>query len=255
MNELIKIKMSDCEIDSWPLFLKEATGLKNKFCLEIESERKLCDLCDYLFFKEGKLAFHSADLGIMCFDFEELIQYHQRQHYALSKEPLARALGIKGEEKPLVWDTTCGTGKDSLLLYIFGAKLKSFERHPAIYLLLKDAQRRFPLNFSIVFGDASELLLEEKSDNQRPDCIYYDPMFPEKVGSKKSALPRKEMRIFKDMVGEDLDSSDFLEWALKTAKSRVVVKRSLNAEPLKKNPTASYKGKSTRYDMYKIFGP
>ena len=240
--------MRDGDRDLWPLNLLEALNDKNQFGLEIESERKLCEQCDYLFFTEGKLQFHSADLGTMCFDFEETWAYHQRQHYALSKEPLARALGIKGETKPIVWDTTCGTGKDSLLIKYFGAKLKSFERHPAIYLLLADAKRRFPLDFELVFADASRF-----SSSEHPDVIYYDPMYPEKTGSKKSALPRKEMRIFKDVVGEDLDSSEFLEWALKTAKERVVVKRSLSAPPVKEKPTASYEGKSTRYDMYKIF--
>lgn len=249
MNELIKIKMSDVERQSWPSFLEEAVVNQNHFCLEVESERKLCENCDYLFFSEGILRFHSAELGLMSFDFEEALRYHERQHYALRKEPLARALGIKGETKPSVWDTTCGTGKDSLLIQIFGARLKSFERHPAVFLLLKDAARRFPVAFDIVFGDASQLKIEEAD---RPDVIYYDPMYPEKKGSKKSALPRKEMRIFKEIVGEDHDSTQFLEWALKTAKERVVVKRALSADPVRANPTASYEGKSTRYDMYKI---
>jgi 16S rRNA (guanine1516-N2)-methyltransferase len=252
MNELIKIKMSDFGIETWPTFLQDALKDKNKFNLEIESERKLCDLCDYLYFSEGKLNFHSVDFGLMSFDFEEIFSYHQRQQYALTKEPLARALGIKGLAKPLIWDTTCGTGKDSLLIHYFGAKLVSFERHPAIYLLLVDALRRYPLAFDLVFADASQLF-KNFSPEMRPDVIYYDPMFPEKAGSKKSALPRKEMRIFKEIVGLDLDSTEFLEWALKTARERVVVKRSLNAACIKENPTASYSGKSTRYDMYKIF--
>lgn len=250
MNELIKIKMSDRDQDVWPSFLTEAL----QTYLVLESERKLCSNCDYLFFSEGKLHFHSAELGVMCFDFEETLSYHQRQHYALSKEPLAKALGIKGEQKPIIWDTTCGTGKDSLLIQIFlgadGSKLKSFERHPAIFLLLKDAARRCPVPFEIVFADASQLVVNE---NERPDVIFYDPMYPEKKGSKKSALPRKEMRIFKEIVGEDLDSDQFLEWALKTARERVVVKRGLSADPVKEKPTACYEGKSTRYDMYKIF--
>lgn len=249
MNELIKIKMSDRDIESWPEVLRNAVDDKNRFSIVVESERKLCDQCDFLYFSEGKLQFHSQELGEMCFDFEETWNYHHRQRYALSKEPLAKSLGIKGEKHPLVWDTTCGTGKDSLLIKTFGAKLLSFERHPAVYLLLEDAKRRFPLDFNIVFADASRLTISEE---ERPDVIYYDPMYPEKTGSKKSALPRKEMRIFKDVVGEDHDSEAFLEWALKTARSRVVVKRALSALPVRKNPSASYMGKSTRYDMYKI---
>lgn len=245
--------MSDANRDSWPGFLADAMLDSSNLCLEIESERKLCDLCDYLYFSDGILQFHSVELGNMSFDFEEIYSYHQRQKYAISKEPLAKALGIKGEIKPVIWDTTCGTGKDSLLINYFGGVLTSFERHPAIYLLLADALRRYPLNFKLVFADASQLYKEILPIDLRPDVIYYDPMFPDKIGSKKSALPRKEMRIFKDLVGEDLDGQQFLEWALRTAKSRVVVKRALSAPPLKDPPTASYTGKSTRYDMYKIF--
>jgi 16S rRNA (guanine1516-N2)-methyltransferase len=252
MNELIKIKMSDHEIDSWPEFLQRAVNDKTRFCLTLESERKLCDLCDYLYFDRNQLFYHSVELGLMTFDFLETYSYHQRQQYAITKEPLARALGIKGNVKPIIWDTTCGTGKDSLLIHYFGGNLKSFERHPAVYLLLEDAKRRYPLNFEIEFADPLRLY-KNVPESDRPDVIYYDPMFPEKIGSKKSALPRKEMRIFKEIVGEDLDSREFLEWALSVAKERVVVKRSLAAVPIKENPTASYSGKSTRYDMYKIF--
>lgn len=246
MSELIKIKMSDANESSWPTFIHDALNSK-QFNFVVESERKLCELCDYLYFEDDKLQFHSEELGEMCFNFEEIYSYHQRQKYALSKEPLAKALAIKGAgEKRSIWDTTCGTGKDSLLIHYFGAELTSFERNPAVYLLLKDALRRYPMDFHLVFGDASKI----NSSMDRPEVIYYDPMYPSK---KKSALPRKEMRIFKEMVGEDLDASDFLEWALTTATERVVVKRSLEAAPIKEKPTASYTGKSTRYDMYKIF--
>lgn len=246
MNELIKIKMSDENASVWPLYLQDAVARQKDFSLVVEPEHKLCDLCDYLYFREGILHFHSSELGEMSFDFHELMSYHQSQNYALSKEPLAKALGIRGiSEKRVIWDTTCGTGKDSLLISIFGAKLTSFERHPAVYLLLKDALRRFPVDFHLEFGDARAL-----SHTIRPEVIYYDPMYPAK---KKSALPRKEMRIFKDMVGDDPDSSEFLTWALNTATERVVVKRPLEAQAIKEKPTASYTGKSTRYDMYKIF--
>jgi 16S rRNA (guanine1516-N2)-methyltransferase len=247
MNEFIKIKMSDANESDWPSFIHEAMADKRHFNIFVESERKLCENCDYLYFSEGKLQFHSTLLGEMSFDFDDLYQYHQRQNYALSKEPLARALGIKGAgEKRVIWDTTCGTGKDTLLIHFFGAKLTSFERNPAIYLMLKDALRRYPLEFDLIFGDASTMT----PPSVRPEVIYYDPMYPSK---KKSALPRKEMRIFKEMVGEDLDSKEFLEWAMGTATERVVVKRPTEALPIKEKPSASYIGKSTRYDMYKIF--
>lgn len=252
MKELIKIKMSDKDLLNWPSFLLAARERKEDFTLAIEPERKLCEMGDYLEFSEGKLIFYSNELGKMSFDFEELSNYHQRQNYAISKEPLAKALGIKGrndlnQEKLSIWDTTCGTGKDTTLIHHFGAHLVAFERNPIVYLLLQDALRRFPLDISLNFGDASRLNV---SAEDRPQVIYYDPMYPAK---KKSALPRKEMRIFKEIVGDDLDSKEFMEWALKTATQRVVVKRPLEAAPIKEKPTASYEGKSTRYDMYKIF--
>lgn len=250
MSELIKIKMSDAQIDSWPLFLQEAVKDHDKFCLIIEPERKLCSSCDYLVFDKGTLQYISSEFGKMSFNFEETMLYHKRQRYALTKEPLARALGIKGdskgENKRIIWDATCGTGKDTLLISYFGAHLTSFERHPLIYLLLQDALRRFPLDIDLRFQEAKI----SGNNLPAPEVIYFDPMYPSK---KKSALPRKEMLIFKDIVGEDLDASEFLEWALTKATERVVVKRPNEAVPLKLKPTASYTGKSTRYDMYKIF--
>ncbi len=246
MDDLKKIKLSDAHIDSWPSSLQAAVDLKNEFCLVVEPERKLCSNCDYLDFVGGKLVYISSEFGRMSFDFEELMTYHQRQKYAFTKEPLYRALGLKGELKREVWDVTCGTGKDSILIKHFGAKLTSFERHPLIFLLLQDALRRFPLDFELKFKEA-RFHLEELS---APEVIYFDPMYPSK---KKSALPRKEMLIFKEIVGEDLDAREFLDWATTKALDRVVVKRPLEAPPLKEKPAASYTGKSTRYDMYKIF--
>ncbi len=252
MTALIKIKISTNQKDNWPTFLLEAVLDKEQFCIEVESDQKLCNLCDYLHFSNGKLHFHSSLLGNMNFDFEEIWHYHQRKKYSLTNEPLAKALGIKGIAKPRIWDATCGSGKDSLLIHYFGGVLTSFERNPIIFLLLQDALRRFSLPFNIVFADPSRFNFNHFAQ-VAPDVIYYDPMYPEKSGSKKSALPRKEMRIFKDLIGEDLDSTIFFDWAKKTALERVVVKRSIQADPLIPNPTASYRGKSTRYDMYKIF--
>jgi 16S rRNA (guanine1516-N2)-methyltransferase len=75
-------------------------------------------------------------------------------------------------------------------------------------------------------------------------------MYPEK---KKSALPRKEMQIFKEIVGADLDCVNYLDFARTVARDRVVVKRPLTAPPIKTDTNAQYVGKTTRYDMYKIF--
>lgn len=242
MNPLIKLKIQSFDKENWPEFLV-AFVENNSSSFELTSEMNSNE--DYLKFSNNQLYFISQELGEMTFDFDSDLRYHARQKYAISKEPLAKALGLVGHPGKIIWDATCGTGKDSLLISYFKGSLTSFERHPAVYLLLIDAKRRAPVAFDIIFGDASRF-----ETDARPAVIYYDPMYPEK---KKSALPRKEMRIFKEVVGDDPDSKEFLEWALKTATERVVVKRSLHAEPIKENPSASYLGKSTRYDMYKIF--
>ena len=62
-----------------------------------------------------------------------------------------------------------------------------------------------------------------------PDVIYYDPMFPER---DSSAQVKKEMVLFKQLIGADQDSLDFLATAVGIATQRVVVKRPHDAEPL-----------------------
>lgn len=215
-------------------------------------DSKLCENCEYLYFdsapnRENRFKFHSIDLGDLYFDFKEQLDYHRKKNYSLSKEPLAKALGLTVKRDRLVWDVTCGTAKDALLIYSFGAKVVAFERHPVIYFLLLDAKLRFQVNIDFIYGDSSQIKL---GDRERPDTIYYDPMYPEK---KKSALPRKEMQIFKEIVGPDTDSEKFLEFARSIALDRVVVKRSLQASKIKSDVNAVYEGKTTRYDMYKIF--
>ncbi len=41
----------------------------------------------------------------------------------------------------------------------------------------------------------------------RPQVVYLDPMFPHK---QKSALVKKEMRVFQSLVGPDLDADGLL---------------------------------------------
>ena len=85
--------------------------------------------------------------------------------------------------------------------------------------------------------------------NEKPQVIYLDPMFPQK---KKSSLPRKEMVLFRSLVGDDTDSEELLQIALKTAKERVVVKRPLKSAPILKEPQHSFEGNSVRYDLYLV---
>jgi 16S rRNA (guanine1516-N2)-methyltransferase len=83
---------------------------------------------------------------------------------------------------------------------------------------------------------------------EQPDVIYLDPMYPHK---EKSALVKKEMRVFQSLVGEDLDADALLAPAIALAKYRVVVKRPSYAPPLaNKKPSTSINMKKNRFDVY-----
>jgi 16S rRNA (guanine1516-N2)-methyltransferase len=64
-------------------------------------------------------------------------------------------------------------------------------------------------------------------------------------------LVKKEMRLFKPLVGEDADAPELLEAALLLASHRVVVKRPRKAPPIAgSKPAYALEGKSSRYDIY-----
>lgn len=248
MNTITKIKIAKNSLEFISEKPKEFIS-EHQDLFEFVDDLRLCENCDYFYFNQDskRLIYHQSEFGELFFNFQEQIEYHRRKNYSLAKEPLAKSLAIKRDQPILVWDTTCGTGKDALLISSFGAKVVGFERNPIVFLLLLDANRVFPSGIQFIYGDSSVLTVDE---NSRPHSIFYDPMYPEK---KKSALPRKEMQVFKEIIGPDTDSEKFLEWARKVAIERVVVKRSLHAPKVHNDVTASYEGKSTRYDMYKIF--
>ena len=67
----------------------------------------------------------------------------------------------------------------------------------------------------------------------------------------KSALVKKEMRLFRPLVGDDLDAPALLAAALQLASHRVVVKRPRKAPPIEGiKPGYVLEGKSSRYDVY-----
>ena len=161
---------------------------------------------------------------------------------------IAKALGFQ-KKGMFVFDATLGLGQDAWFLSKLGARVVGCERSPQVFLLLQDALRRAKIagaenQIEILFGESKQVLQQL---NETPDSIYLDPMFPEK---KKSALPRKEMRIFKKWVGEDEDAGLLLKSCLQSGADRVVVKRPLKAEPLLPGVAHRFSGTTVRYDLY-----
>ena len=169
---------------------------------------------------------------------------------ASRRQPLARAVGLK-RGTPSVMDVTVGLGRDALLLARLGCMVTVVERSPVLRAMWRDALRRAGDSHGadrirLIVGDAVDVL-SGLPDAEAPDVIYVDPMYPPKG---KSALPKKEMRILRRLVGDDQDAGALLEAARRVARDRVVVKRTPRAKPLAPSPALRYSGKLVRYDVY-----
>jgi len=169
---------------------------------------------------------------------------------ASRRQPLARAVGLK-KGAPSVVDATAGLGRDAMVLAALGCTVIAVERSKILGALLRDGLERAAATtgshpFTLVLGDAVDVL-SRLADRSAPDVVYVDPMYP---ASGKTALPKKEMRILRRLVGDDGDAGALLEAARRVARERVVVKRTPRAEPLAPGVAMSYEGKLVRYDVY-----
>jgi 16S rRNA (guanine1516-N2)-methyltransferase len=171
-----------------------------------------------------------------------------------SNELIAKAIGCKSHFRPNVLDATAGMGRDSLIMLMLGCRVTMQERNPAIFILLENAVARLHSNPQIdqsIFERlklAKANSLDSMTENQELEVIYLDPMFPER---KKSALVKKEMRLFKRIAGDDPDADNLLLTALDTSVPRVVVKRPKGSESLaNKKPSHQIIGKKFRFDVY-----
>lgn len=166
------------------------------------------------------------------------------------------AVGLKTGTRTVI-DATAGLGRDAFLLAYYGCQVTAIERSAILAALLQDGLDRAARvpelsevlrdRLRLVQGDA-RAVLGSLSAESSPDVIYLDPMFPPK---KKSALVKKEMRILRQVVGDDVDAAELLDVARGVARRHVVVKRMRHAPPLAPNPTRDYGDKTTRYDVYR----
>lgn len=189
-------------------------------------------------------------------DFSAGAQAHRRLQGGA--ELVARACAVERGRRPLVLDATAGLGRDSFVLASRGAQLLMLERNPWVAALLADGLLRagqsadaelaaIVQRMQLLETDAGAYL-QQLPGEQFPDVIFIDPMFP---ATKKSALVKKEMQAFHQLVGADRDGAELLELALGRARYRVAVKRPSKAAFLgDRSPSYSLNGKAVRFDIY-----
>nr|WP_191636988.1 class I SAM-dependent methyltransferase [Pseudomonas fluorescens] len=188
-------------------------------------------------------------------DFVEGGAAHRRLYGGGSGQMIAKAVGIAQGVRPSVLDATAGLGKDAFVLASLGCEMSLIERQPLIGALLEDGLVRAAEDFDVAPIVARMKLLKGNSievmrdwEGEPPQVIYLDPMFPHR---EKTALVKKEMRLFRPLVGDDPDAPALLEAALALATHRVVVKRPRKAPCIEgPKPSHALDGKSSRYDIY-----
>lgn len=194
-------------------------------------------------------------LGAIAVNFVDGTMAHRRKFGGGRGEAVAKAVGIKGDYLPTVIDATAGLGRDAFVLACVGCKVLLVERNPVVSALLEDGLKRAYLDPEIgefmqermVLSTACSIA-ELNPEQDFADVVYLDPMYPHK---RKSALVKKEMRVFQHLVGADLDSDDFFLPAKQLARKRVVVKRPDYAPFLaEQKPDFSHTTKNHRFDIY-----
>lgn len=188
-------------------------------------------------------------------DFIEGAAAHRRLHGGGSGQMIAKAVGVQQGVRPRVLDATAGLGRDAFVLATLGCSIEMIERQPLVAALLEDGLQRAALDAEVGpivarmrLYNANAIELMNSWTGENPQVIYLDPMFPHR---DKSALVKKEMRLFRPLVGADLDAPALLEAALSLATHRVVVKRPRKAPAVEGcKPSYVLEGKSSRYDIY-----
>ncbi len=188
---------------------------------------------------------------------------HRRKFGGGKGQAIAKAAGLNKGSTPTVLDGTAGLGRDAFVLASLGCKVQMVERNPVVAALLDDGLERAKQDndigpwvserMTLIHASSLEALDTLANDQEfaRPDVVYLDPMYPHPENKKKSALVKKEMRVFQSLVGADLDADGLMQPALKLAKKRVVVKRPDYAEWLDGNkPTMAIETKKNRFDVY-----
>ncbi len=239
--------------------VSEAQAIAERLVLPFAAEPNDSGLVLRLAAERLELVQIGADApGPVYADFVEGAMGHRRRFGGGRGQLVAKAVGVKKDKIPTVIDATAGLGRDAFVLAKLGCQVQMIERSLVVAELLADGMQRGEQDdevreivgrMSLVVADASHYLtgLDEA---ERPDVVYVDPMHPERA---KAAAVKKEMRLFRTLVGADADDAVLLQAALTAARKRVVVKRPRKSEVIPgPKPSLVFEGKSTRFDVYLI---
>ena len=183
--------------------------------------------------------------------FDSAVMQHRRK--GGHNEMLGRAVGLKADRKPLIWDATGGLGRDAFVLADLGCEVTLCERVPVLAWLLDQAVQAAAVSGVDQVRAAAERLsvLAADSTTQRVSAgtvIYLDPMFPER---NKAAAVKKEAAMLQHLADQADDSESLWQWAWDQPVERIVVKRPLRAPILGHiRPAHTLKGKSVRFDVF-----
>jgi 16S rRNA (guanine1516-N2)-methyltransferase len=198
--------------------------------------------------------------GPIMVNFTSPAMTYRLKHGGGRGQAVARAVGLKKGWQPAVIDATAGLGRDGFILAYLGCHVHMLERSPIMAALLEDALERaeqseqtaeiIKKRLRFTHTDSIHFLQKLREENY-PDVIYLDPMYPER---SKSSLVKKEMRILREVAGDDEDAAELLKVALGCARNRVVVKKPRLAAPtlLSIKPSHQITGKTSRFDVYLI---
>lgn len=231
----------------------EAQQLRQRYQLPATDNGQLCQLvltAEHLELRK----LDEPKLGAVKVDFVHGAADHRRRFGGGRGEAVAKAVGAKGSKTPSIIDATAGLGRDAFVLASVGCDVTLIERHPAVAALLDDGLMRARLvpdiaaiaqRMTLLHGAAVELL-----PTLAADVVYLDPMFPHRP---KSALVKKEMRVFQQLVGADEDAAELFNAAQQAARHKIVVKRPDYAPPLTSlTASGAVTTKSHRFDIYAV---
>ena len=194
------------------------------------------------------LELHGVKVAVQ---FDSAAMQHRRK--GGHNEMLGRAVGLKADRKPLIWDATGGLGRDAFVLADLGCEVTLFERVPVLAWLLEKAVQAAAVSGVDQVRQAAERMVVRAGDSKvlcapAETVIYLDPMFPER---KKAAAVKKESAMLQHLADQADDSESLWQWAWDQPVERIVVKRPLRA-PILGNirPAHTLKGKSVRFDVF-----